>query len=140
MRKPIENLTTEERQAIFAYAQLQKQAEAAAAKAKKGEKAGNSVHSGDSVQKPEEWELPAPFGEYDLPSFPLDALPDWLRSFVQGLAVETQIPPDLGATLTLANCSAALAGRISVRVREGWIEPTNSYWLDVLGVGNRKTA
>lgn len=100
--------------------------------------AGLFVNAVNSVA--DAWEPPTPFGEYDLPPFPLDALPDWLRSFVQGLAVETQTPADLAATLTLANCSATLAGRVVVRVREGWTEPVNSYWLNVLGVGNCKTA
>lgn len=111
----------------------------------RAEHASNSVHSVHSVHKSEdftldEWETPAPFGEYDLPTFPIDALPDWLRSFVQGLAIETQTPVDLAATLALANCSSCIAGRVIVRVREGWAEPVNTYWLNVLGVGNRKTA
>jgi hypothetical protein len=86
------------------------------------------------------WELPSPFTEYDLPEFPLDALPDWLRSYVKGLSVATQTPMDLAAMLSLANISATLAGKVKVRVREDWEEPTNIYSLTSLDVGNRKTA
>jgi len=86
------------------------------------------------------WEMPSPFDEYDLPAFPLDALPDWLRSYASGLATATQTPPDLAAMLTLANVSAAIAGKVVVRVREDWTEPTNIYSVTALDVGNRKTA
>lgn len=139
-RKDISLLTREERKAIYADAQAARNGR----RDKRQAAACESVHSVRSVQpaedsNPEQWEAPAPFGEYELPAFPLDALPDWLRSFAWGLAVETQTPPDLAVTLALANCSACLAGRVVVRVRDGWMEPVNSYWLNVLGVGNRKT-
>jgi replicative DNA helicase len=85
------------------------------------------------------WESISEFDRYDLPEFPLEALPDWLRAYVEGLARETQTPADLAAMLTLANVSATLAGKVAVRVREGWTEPTNTYNVIALDVGNRKT-
>src|SRR5262249_21206972 len=100
--------------------------------------AGLFVNSVNSVV--DAWELPAPFDEYDLPEFPIDALPDWLRSYVKGLATATQTPVDLAAMLALANCAAAIAGKVIVRVREDWTEPTNIYSVTTLDVGNRKTA
>jgi hypothetical protein len=86
------------------------------------------------------WELPSPFTEYDLPEFPLEALPDCIRSYVEGLSIATQTPVDLAAMLSLAIISATLAGKVKVRVREDWEEPTNIYSLTALDVGNRKTA
>jgi DNA-binding PadR family transcriptional regulator len=88
----------------------------------------------------ESWEPISEFGRFDLPAFPLDALPDWQRRYAEGLATATQTPPDLAAMLSIANCAAAIAGKIAVRVREDWIEPTNIYSLTGLDVGNRKTA
>jgi hypothetical protein len=103
-----------------------------------------SVHSVNGVSSqqaaPEEWEQPAPFNEYDLPVFPLDTLPDWLRSYSKGLATATQTPVDMAAMLGLTNCAAAIAGKVIVQVREDWTEPTNIYDVTVLNVGNRKTA
>jgi hypothetical protein len=100
--------------------------------------AGLFVNSVNSVI--EAWELPSPFDEYDLPEFPLDALPDWLGKYVEGLATATQTPVDLPAMLALANISAAIAGRVAVRVREDWMEPTNAYLVVIQDVGSRKTA
>jgi hypothetical protein len=86
------------------------------------------------------WEPVSGFGRFDLPPFPLDALPDWMEKYAEGLAVATQTPPDLAAMLSIANVSAAMAGKVAVRVREDWIEPVNIYSLTGLDVGNRKTA
>ncbi len=86
------------------------------------------------------WESISEFDRYDLPDFPLDALPDFLRSYAKGLATATQTPVDLPAMLGLANCSAAIAGKVIVRVREDWHEPTNIYNVNALDVGERKTA
>lgn len=96
--------------------------------------------AGDHQRAQEEWEQPAPFNEYELPEFPLEALPDWLHSYSKGLATATQTPVDMAAMLGLANCSAAIAGNVVARAREGWDEPTNLYGVIVLGSGNRKTA
>lgn len=88
----------------------------------------------------EEWERPTPFNEYELPNFPLDALTDWLRSYVKELATATQTPVDMAAMLGITNCAAAIAGNVVVRIRKDYFEPTNIYSVTVLGVGNRKTA
>lgn len=85
------------------------------------------------------WESISEFGEYDLPEFPVESLPGEIRSFVEELAIATQTPPDLAGMLAIANCSAAIAGKIKVAVRDGWEEPTNVYALVGLDVGNRKT-
>src|SRR5262249_18507871 len=40
------------------------------------------------------WETPAAFNEYELPEFPVGALPAWVQNYVQGLSRGTQTPPD----------------------------------------------
>ncbi len=86
-----------------------------------------------------EWEAPTPFESDLLPIFPSEALPGWLRRFVEGEAVATQTPPDLAAMLTLATLAVACAKKVSVVVRAGWIEPVNIYIAVALPPGCRKS-
>lgn len=88
----------------------------------------------------QQWESPAAFYEHDLPDFPVAALPAWLRAFVQGLARETQTPVDLAALLALSACAGALAGKVRVQARPGWVEPLNLYTLTAMNPANRKSA
>lgn len=65
------------------------------------------------------WERPSPLGGHgSLPGFPVDALPPWAAAEVAALAVFTQTPADLGATVLLAVLSAAAGGRAVVEVRD----------------------
>ncbi|WP_356948874.1 DUF3987 domain-containing protein [Streptomyces cacaoi] len=90
---------------------------------------------------PETWQEPIPLGtRLQLPSFPLEALPDWLGEFCTGIARETQTPADLAGTLALSVLATAAGGRASVRVRGRWVEPTNLYIVVALPPANRKSA
>lgn len=91
-------------------------------------------------EAPEPWEEPASFTEHDLPKFPVEALPAWLREFVVGLARETQTPVDMSALLSLAACSATVAGNVEVEARRGWREPINLYTIVAIPPANRKSA
>lgn len=88
----------------------------------------------------EPWESPVHFGDYDLPPFPVEALPAWLRRFVEAEAEATQTPPDLAGMLALAVCAAAGAKKAEVLVRPGWREPLNLFVVVALPPGNRKSA
>ncbi|WP_334110558.1 YfjI family protein [Thermodesulfitimonas autotrophica] len=88
----------------------------------------------------EPWEQPVAFGDYDLPPFPVEALPAWLRRFVEAEAEATQTPPDLAGMLALAVCAAAGAKKCEVLVRPGWREPLNLFVVVALPPGNRKSA
>jgi hypothetical protein len=87
----------------------------------------------------QEWELPAPFREYDLPKFPTETLPGWLKSFVEELAEEAQVPADLPALQTLSICATCIQRNVEVEARAGWREPLSLYTLAVLESANRKT-
>jgi replicative DNA helicase len=89
---------------------------------------------------PAPWEPPLPFETFDVPTFPVLALPKVLREFVLALAEATQTPPDLAAMLSLAAVSATVAGRIEIEAREGFIEPLNIFAVVALPPANRKTA
>jgi hypothetical protein len=88
----------------------------------------------------ETWDPPAEFYKFDLPAFPINCLPDSLKSFVSSLATATQTPTDLAAVLALTVCAAAIAPNVRVQARAGWIEPPNLMTLGVLPPGHRKTA
>jgi replicative DNA helicase len=90
---------------------------------------------------PDGWERPSPLGGYgSLPGFPVDALPPWAAAEVAALAVFTQTPADLGATVLLAVLSAAAGGRAVVEVRGSWREPVNLYAAAAMPSGSRKSA
>jgi putative DNA primase/helicase len=57
------------------------------------------------------WPQPTPLGvSTGLPSFPVDALPDWVRDHVQAIAEFTQTPVDLPACVALAVLATAVGG------------------------------
>src|SRR5207245_6795446 len=87
-----------------------------------------------------EWDPPIPFTAFDLPSFPVGALPPVLAEFVKGEAVATQTPADLAALLVLAACATALSKRAIVHINDGYREPLNLYCVGVLPPGERKSA
>lgn len=91
-------------------------------------------------EAPASWESPIPFQSHQLPEFPADTLPLWLRRFVECLSVATQTPLDLAGLLALAACAVACAKKVAALVRYGWIEPLNIYAVAALLPGSRKTA
>jgi len=86
------------------------------------------------------WPPLAPLHAPPVPEFPVHVLPGWLGRFVASLAEATQTPLALPGSLVLAACAVAVGGRIRVRIREGWSEPTNAFFVVVLDPGNRKSA
>ncbi len=92
--------------------------------------------------QPEPWESPLPLGHATevLPVFPTEALPAWLRTYVDALATATQTPADMAATLALAVLATTCQRHTRVCVRPDWVEPTNLYTLVAMPPGNRKSA
>lgn len=86
------------------------------------------------------WEPVIPFHQFDLPAFPSDALPDWLRDFVEAEASATQTPFDLPGMLSLSVVAASCAKKVVVRMKEGHMEPLNIFTVTALPPGNRKSA
>ncbi|MGA2185794.1 MAG: YfjI family protein [Bryobacteraceae bacterium] len=85
-------------------------------------------------------EPPLPFHQIDLPAFPAEALPVWLRSFIEAEATATQTPIDLAGMLALSVIAACCAKKVAVCMREGYVEPVNLFTAISLPSGNRKTA
>lgn len=91
--------------------------------------------------EPDSWESPVPLGDAnDLPGFPVQVFPSWLRRFVETLATSIQTAADLPAMMLLAVLAMLLQGKVRVRIRDGWEEPVNLYTLTALPPAERKTA
>lgn len=86
------------------------------------------------------WPDIRPFDVLDLPEFPLDSLPEPLRSWVKEESIATQTPADMSGLLALAVISATLARKVEVMPRPGWHEPVNLYIAVLMESANRKSA
>jgi hypothetical protein len=92
------------------------------------------------TQEPQEWLPPTPFFQPDVPTFPLETLPLWLREYVEAEATFTQTPVDMAAMLSLAGIAAACQKKFVVEARDGWHEPVNLFTVCIMPPANRKTA
>lgn len=89
------------------------------------------------------WEPPITLGRFELPAFPLEAIPKSLCAFCEFCAAvgeSYQVPVDLPALLGLAVGGAALAKRIRVHVRADHFEPVNLFVAVAMEPGERKSA
>lgn len=91
------------------------------------------------VDSEEEWDLPIPLVTMDMPLFPADSFPPWLRDMVGAVAVANQTADDVPAMICLAVLATALAGTFEIELRPGWVEPLNLWTAVALPSGERKT-
>lgn len=87
-----------------------------------------------------QWEQPIPFEDITLSAFPVDALPDRVRPYVEAVAETTQTPVDMAGTAALAVMACAMQGKYLVRAKADWTEPTNLYALMIAEPSERKSA
>jgi replicative DNA helicase len=86
------------------------------------------------------WEPPLPFGVVgEVPGFPVEVLPGWVREFVAAVATATQTPPDLAGMLALAVLATVAAGAVEVEPRPGWREPLCLFVAVGMDAGSRKS-
>ncbi|MDP9475653.1 MAG: DNA polymerase [Actinomycetota bacterium] len=88
----------------------------------------------------EDWRPPVPLDPPPLPEFPVEALPEGIRGYVEALATFTQTPRMLAGGVALGAMATALAKKVVVEARPGWEEPLQLWTLTLLESGNRKTA
>ena len=86
------------------------------------------------------WETPLPFDEYDLPAFPVDALPEVIRRYVLAVAESTQTPVDMAAVEALGIVSLCSQGKYFIRGNADWAEPLNIYTVVILPPAERKSS
>lgn len=86
------------------------------------------------------WEEPIPFGRYELPPFPTDALPPDIGEYVEAVAESTQTPVDMAGTAALSMISVCTQGKYEIQGKADWIEPPNTF-TDVIAMpSERKSA
>ena len=86
------------------------------------------------------WEPPLPFDEYDLPVFPVDALPETVRRYVLAVAESTQTSVDMAAVEALGVVSLCSQGKYFIRGNADWAEPLNTYTVVILSPAERKSS
>ncbi|MDH6670130.1 hypothetical protein M2277_000774 [Paenibacillus sp. LBL] len=82
-----------------------------------------------------------PFDQYDLPSFPVDTFPVWLKRFVLAVSDASQTPVDASGFAALSVLSAALSKKFVIRpfTTGSWTELNNLYTVVVMPSGERKS-
>lgn len=73
------------------------------------------------------------------PPFPVEALPLTLRDWVDGVATDFQVPPDLPAVLALGALASASQRGFRVKPKPGWEMPTALYLTVAMESGTRKS-
>ncbi len=86
------------------------------------------------------WDTPIPFDEYDLPTFPVDALPEVIRRYVLAVAESTQTTVDMAAVEALGVVSLCSQGKYFIRGNADWAEPLNTYTVVILPPAERKSS
>ena len=86
------------------------------------------------------WDTPIPFDEYDLPIFPVDALPKVIRRYVLAVAESTQTTVDMAAVEALGVVSLCSQGKYFIRGNADWAEPLNTYTVVILPPAERKSS
>ena len=86
------------------------------------------------------WDTPIPFDEYDLPTFPVDALPEVIRRYVLAVAESTQTSVDMAAVEALGVVSLCSQGKYFIRGNADWTEPLNTYTVVILPPAERKSS
>jgi len=95
-----------------------------------------------SLKAESQWELPAPLGQFDLPTFPLEAFPQRLCVLCElcaAVAESYQVPVDMPAMLVLSVGGASLAKKVVVHVQGDHWEPVNLFAVVALPPANRKS-
>jgi hypothetical protein len=88
----------------------------------------------------EEWDVPIPLRPWVLPAIQAEWIPGAVGKMAVAVSKATETPLEMAAATGTGVASCAVTGKVEVEVETGYIEPVNSYWMAVMGSGNRKTA
>lgn len=97
------------------------------------------MNTNQETQQAVPWAHLQQLDEYQIPSFPINALSEPLRSYVMAVAVASQTPEDMAALISLSVVAAANAKNYIIRFADDWVEPLNLYILVAMEPGNRKS-
>ena len=85
-----------------------------------------------------EWDPPIEFDEFDVPPFPVEALPAVIGNYALELAKTHKVPVDIPACAELAALSASVARKAEVEIGDTHRESLNLYFAPSAGSGERK--
>lgn len=72
-------------------------------------------------------------------NFPVDALPPILRRYVEAVAENIQVSPDMAAVAALGIASICAQGKFFIKAKEGWTLPLNLYIAIIAKPSERKS-
>lgn len=85
------------------------------------------------------WKSIKPFDLYEIPAFPLDALPSSFKEYIKNVSDNLATPIEMGVLSELAIVSACLQGKVFIQVKEDYRESINLYVLVIAEPGERKS-
>ena len=74
-----------------------------------------------------------------LQMFPVDAFPNSVAEFIQGLAEQLQVPVDMVAITVMSAIAGSNMGNVRVQVHENWREQVNLFCVTAMDSSNRKS-
>lgn len=88
-----------------------------------------------------EWQNPVPLEIGNLPVFPIEVFPGWIKNFVSELAEDTQTPVDMASLIVLTALAAAAAKRLRIASHKPtWTQPLNMFGVVAIESGTKKSA
>ena len=75
-----------------------------------------------------------------LPPFPVEALPNVIRSYVSAVAEHSQTAPDMAAVISLGVLATCLQGKYKVEGTPGYTEQLSLYTVVIAAPGERKSS
>jgi len=85
------------------------------------------------------WGKPIAFDSTELPVLNLSIFPGAIGQMIKNVSVATETPPELAAAMALAVLATACHGKLFVKIKDGWEEPTGLYMMAGMGPANRKS-
>lgn len=76
----------------------------------------------------------------DLPQFPVECLPKYLRDYVLAVAEHSQTSPDMAAVIGIGVLAVCLQGKYQVQGMPGYCEPLSLYTVVIASPGERKSS
>ena len=108
----------------------------------------NNTNNTNKMQMPSEKDISGIFGIFEpiernsnkaLQSFPVECLPDTIRTYIEAVAESLQVPVDMVASLVLAALSLCVQGKFYIKVKADWVEPINLYMIVIGRPSERKS-
>lgn len=81
-----------------------------------------------------------PLGGEAFEDWPTEWLPEPVRNWVEACNVTLGVPRVMAIAAALCSAATLCQGKLRVRIRPGWDEPVNLYWLVLAPTGARKSA